>query len=298
MKTIEQIVMKVARELYPSVMGELDDANIKSTGLIEVVKKSLEIWLAQQTPVAHVYISDIARSGELGTSAPAYPVPVGTAFNKSVPVFLAPPLQTVEQELADAFVLLWNSDDRAAWDKKAVEHFDALRAKVESGYLAPTAIPEVRTPKFDGFSDSDGDYWYESPDDFNLLDSVGALKVGDEYEVLAGWNSVEAKYRVTKVPDETSDDYEVECISHPNENVEPTALEGWISVEDKLPHTGDLCLICINGVRQNEVYTFDCADSGEYSSPYFWSRDDLDECPTMSPRDLWQPLPPPPGEKK
>lgn len=60
------------------------------------------------------------------------------------------------QELADAFVLLWSSDDRAAWDKKAVDHFDAMLAKVESGgYLTPpTAIPEgwqsIETAPTDG----------------------------------------------------------------------------------------------------------------------------------------------------
>ena len=33
-------------------------------------------------------------------------------------------------ELSDAFTVIWVSDDHAAWDGKAVEHFDALLAKV------------------------------------------------------------------------------------------------------------------------------------------------------------------------
>ena len=33
-------------------------------------------------------------------------------------------------ELADAFTVIWVSDDHAAWDGKSVEHFDALLAKV------------------------------------------------------------------------------------------------------------------------------------------------------------------------
>lgn len=36
-------------------------------------------------------------------------------------------------ELADAFTVIWVSDDRSAWDGKAVEHFDALMAKVGAG---------------------------------------------------------------------------------------------------------------------------------------------------------------------
>ena len=33
-------------------------------------------------------------------------------------------------ELADAFTVIWVNDDHAAWDGKAVEHFNALLAKV------------------------------------------------------------------------------------------------------------------------------------------------------------------------
>ena len=39
-------------------------------------------------------------------------------------------------ELADAFTVIWVSDDRAAWDSKAAEHFDALLAKVGVGITA------------------------------------------------------------------------------------------------------------------------------------------------------------------
>lgn len=39
-------------------------------------------------------------------------------------------------ELADAFTVIWVSDDRSAWDGKAVEHFDALMAKVGAGDTA------------------------------------------------------------------------------------------------------------------------------------------------------------------
>jgi hypothetical protein len=43
-------------------------------------------------------------------------------------------------ELADAFTVIWVSDDRAAWDGKAVEHFDALLAKVGG---SDTATPKT-----------------------------------------------------------------------------------------------------------------------------------------------------------
>jgi hypothetical protein len=44
-------------------------------------------------------------------------------------------------ELADAFAVIWVSDDRAAWDGKAVEHFDALLAKVGG---SDTATPDAQ----------------------------------------------------------------------------------------------------------------------------------------------------------
>lgn len=43
-------------------------------------------------------------------------------------------------ELTGAFTVIWVNDDRAAWDGKAVEHFDALLAKVGG---SDTATPNV-----------------------------------------------------------------------------------------------------------------------------------------------------------
>lgn len=43
-------------------------------------------------------------------------------------------------ELADAFTAIWVSDDRAAWDGKAVEHFDALLEKVGGSDTAPPNV--------------------------------------------------------------------------------------------------------------------------------------------------------------
>lgn len=57
------------------------------------------------------------------------------------------------------------------------------------------------------YSDSDGDYWVHDPAD---ADFVEGLSVGDEYELLVGLEAVRRKFCVTKVPDASSDDYEVE----------------------------------------------------------------------------------------
>lgn len=66
----------------------------------------------------------------------------------------------------------------------------------------------------------------------------------------------------------------------------------WISVEDDSPHIGQKVLLSINGVVQEEIYTYDMADTNDHGGiSHFWSRDDLDECPELQERDKWQPLP-------
>ncbi len=50
-------------------------------------------------------------------------------------------LRALVAELTDAFTVIWVSDDRAAWDGKAVEHFDALLVKVVG---SDTATPNAK----------------------------------------------------------------------------------------------------------------------------------------------------------
>jgi hypothetical protein len=63
---------------------------------------------------------------------------------------------------------------------------------------------------------NDGDSWYEHPADAELLHDVlgNDPKVGDEFEVTAGWLSVSARYRIAS---QDGEDFEVECVSHPND---------------------------------------------------------------------------------
>ena len=82
----------------------------------------------------------------------------------------------------------------------------------------PAANAEPAIPAFDCWSSGDGECWHLHPADACILDTVfsdGAPKVGDEYEVLAGWRSVDARYRITSVDEDG--DVEVECISHARE---------------------------------------------------------------------------------
>lgn len=59
------------------------------------------------------------------------------------------------------------------------------------------------------YSADDGETWHESPLDTEIVDG---LSVGDTVVLAVGRNSVRCTYRVTKAPDETSDDYGVEFV--------------------------------------------------------------------------------------
>jgi len=77
---------------------------------------------------------------------------------------------------------------------------------------APQAAVAAPLPPYNVFSDDDGDSWREHPAD---ADFVEGLQLGDEFELLAGWRSVRVTFRVTKVPDDENDDYEVEEVTAP-----------------------------------------------------------------------------------
>lgn len=71
----------------------------------------------------------------------------------------------------------------------------------------------------DCYSHNDGDSWCDCPDDIVF---VHGLKVGDEYEVLASVRAWPERYRVTKAPDDDSDDYEVELLTTANAGKDAT----------------------------------------------------------------------------
>lgn len=77
---------------------------------------------------------------------------------------------------------------------------------------APQGAVAATLPPYNVFSDDDGDSWREHPAD---ADFVEGLQLGDEFELLAGWRPVRVTFRVTKVPDDENDDYEVEEVTAP-----------------------------------------------------------------------------------
>lgn len=81
---------------------------------------------------------------------------------------------------------------------------DSLKARVAE---LQSECEKLRNRPFDCWSNDDGDSWGEHPADGEFVDG---LKVGDTFELLAGYQSERVSYIVTKAPDDANDDYEVE----------------------------------------------------------------------------------------
>lgn len=80
----------------------------------------------------------------------------------------------------------------------------------------------------------------------------------------------------------------------------PAAPGGWnvITYENwNLPNIGQHVILYSNGGVQEDTYMLDQCDSDYGVGTYFWSREELDECPEVKPGDAWMPLPAAPGVK-
>lgn len=106
----------------------------------------------------------------------------------------------------------WLAEKRDVTDLYlASPNYEALKDENESLKLRVAELQseceKLRNRPFDCWSNDDGDSWGEHPADGEFVDG---LKVGDTFELLAGYDSVRVNYIVTKAPDDINDDYEVE----------------------------------------------------------------------------------------
>lgn len=66
----------------------------------------------------------------------------------------------------------------------------------------------------------------------------------------------------------------------------------WISILDKHPRIGQICIVCFNGVVQDDTYEFDQGDCNDFGGvESFWDREELDEGRSIKDNDFWMPLP-------
>lgn len=93
--------------------------------------------------------------------------------------------------------------------------------------LAAHPVQPERVALADCYSGDDGDTWHDCPSDIIF---VNGRKVGDEFELLASVRAWPERFRVTKAPDDQSDDYEVEPVrapvSHSDAQVAQVPLDG------------------------------------------------------------------------
>lgn len=124
----------------------------------------------------------------------------------------------LESQLAQCF-------DAADMATAAAQGFrDGAASAALASAPSPQSVAQepATVPRFNCWSTNEGDSWFDHPADSQAIyDCLGNdAKVGDEYELTAGWKSVTARYRITEVVGD-GEEYEVECISHPHENSAP-----------------------------------------------------------------------------
>jgi hypothetical protein len=139
------------------------------------------------------------------------------AMDKSKPYMSAysPDRKMIDKAIAALQAL--QSGEPSEWVIE-VENGQVVMSRIGAnftGYLYTTPQPVADRQDYNTWSNSDGDTWLESPKD---IEFVHGLKVGDTYELLAGWVPVLVEYRVTKAPDDADDDYEVELLPAGKEN--------------------------------------------------------------------------------
>jgi uncharacterized Ntn-hydrolase superfamily protein len=105
--------------------------------------------------------------------------------------------------------------DKIDEQEARIAELEAQLEAIGAGGVEPLRKPAaaqqaVQVIKANCYSDDNGDYWRDCPDDCDFVDG---LKVGDTYELQASIRAWSETFRVTKAPDETSDDYEVELVS-------------------------------------------------------------------------------------
>lgn len=150
-------------------------------------------------------------------------------------------LKPLPKEIEDAIVQYGLASYRAGAFKEpkhvaiSVEEKAKLTAAIEVAMNTRPAPPAGQTWRFNCFSSDDGDSWFhECPDDADIISSLTSGKVGDEFELLAGWRAIVARFRIVEVKDDAGDDVEVICISHPE------MWQEWKSVAAGTPPAGSV----------------------------------------------------------
>ena len=96
------------------------------------------------------------------------------------------------------------------WDNDATSEPAYFARTVRALLATATGLPAQAVPVANCYSNDEGDTWSDRPDDCDFVDG---RTLGEEFELKASIRAWPEVFRVTKVPDETSDDYEVEPVS-------------------------------------------------------------------------------------
>lgn len=107
-------------------------------------------------------------------------------------------------------------------------------------------------------------------EEFNAWNNEYSCPLAGRDPKSAAWMAWQARAQLAQVPAQKAES-PWQVITNENWNI---------------PKLGQRVILFSNGAIQNDSYTLDRGDDG-----YFWSRDDVDECPEVRAGDAWMPWP-------
>ncbi len=205
----QEAVAEVVRPHVPESMthGEAASLRPRVQMLAPMPPVGTKLYAAPVTAAPSGSLSPLARIADAFGVTGTWDQIADAVIARSTPAAPGIDLREFGVALIYAVDVLRSAGGRAntiAADKMAllIELIDAS----PKGGSDEAGIPE---PHQECYSDNDGDSWYDHPADAEL---VTGLAVGETYTLTVSHYSVERTYRVTKVPDDLSDDYEVEPV--------------------------------------------------------------------------------------
>ena len=96
-------------------------------------------------------------------------------------------------------------------NKDKIAELESLRSELKDLRAWKAEIEKQEPARPDWYQNPTSEQWFECPDDAQILEDIGPVKVGDVIELDVCWNGKQ-KFRVAKIADEQSDDVEFELI--------------------------------------------------------------------------------------
>lgn len=207
MSDVNKQLLDAAKKVLEKLEGKSFVGNDLRDDLRETIAAAERAQQAE--PVAWFYSDNVDKQDNLYRRTTVRDVAEG--FARQGRRVIAQYDATQPPAVAVAVPEVWrDAMERAAEDledNNCLESAHQLRAMLAA---APQGAQPAQLPPYDSFSDDGGESWRDHPADCDFVDG---MQLGEEFELLGGWKAKHLTFRVTKVPDDENDDYEVEEVT-------------------------------------------------------------------------------------